>query len=103
MYDRVDCEPLLSVVVVEVFSLRLFDDADDDDVDDVNDEDDGGDVAAAAWLFVAKQTFCTALESNNRRRPVQSHSRNNTTRTCSLENGNMQLKKKNKKFKKRFH
>lgn len=83
MYDRVECEPLLSGVGVENFSLRLFEDDDDDD-DDVS--------VVAAWLFVAKQTFCTALESNNRRRPVQSHSRNSTTLTCSLENGNMQLK-----------
>lgn len=33
-------------------------------------------------------TFCTALESNNSRRPFQSHSRNNNTRTWSPENGN---------------
>lgn len=83
MYDRVECEPLLSVGVDD-FSRRLFD-------DDVN-RDDGGVDDLVAWLVVGKQTFCTALESNNRRRPVQSHSRNSTTLTCSLENGNMQLK-----------
>lgn len=83
MYDRVECEPFLSGLGDCV--LRFF---------------DGVAVAAAVVsndgvvvsLCVPKQTFCTALESNKRRRPVQSHSRNSTTRTCSLENGNMQLK-----------
>lgn len=76
MYDRAECEPLLSAEAVD------------------GNEDDADSLVACVALFVAKQTFWTALESNNSRRPVQSHSRNSTTRTCSLENGNMQLKKR---------
>lgn len=87
MYDRVVCELLLSGL--GDFSLRR------DAAACVVSNDD-----VVVWLFVAKQTFCTALESNNRRRPVQSHSRNSTTLTCSLENGNIQLKwKRNKNIK----
>lgn len=80
IYDRVECEPFRSGL--GVFASRFF----DDDAAVVANNDD-----VVVSLCVDRQTFCTALESNKRRRPVQSHSRNSITLTCSLENGNIQL------------